>query len=174
MRSIILVVKNFNNVYDNNPRFSITRENTIIFISGLYTLDFDKLGNDAVKMAISEPERFVLKPQREGGCNNKYGTDIRDYLQSVKSNQTRVAWILMDRLYPPVHRNYIVKPGNSTEQETKELISELGIFGVVLGNDRNIIINKQGGHMLRTKLATDNEGGVATGLGACDSPFLID
>lgn len=116
----------------------------------------------------------MLKPQREGGCNNKYGTDIRDFLQSVKSKQDRVAWILMDRLYPPVHRNYVMKPGKSAEYETKELTSELGIFGVVIGSDKEIIVNRQGGHTLRTKLATDNEGGVAAGLGACDSPFLID
>ncbi|XP_014476113.1 PREDICTED: glutathione synthetase-like isoform X2 [Dinoponera quadriceps] len=142
--------------------------------TGLYPLDFDEHGNSAVEMGISEPQRFVLKPQREGGCNNKYGTDIRDFLQSVKSEQARVAWILMDRLYPPVHRNYVVKPGSNAEPETKELISELGIFGVIIGSDKEIIVNRLGGHMLRTKLSTDNEGGVASGLGACDSPFLID
>lgn len=125
-------------------------------------------------MGISEPQRFVLKPQREGGCNNLYGTDIKNYLESVKTEQARVAWILMDRLYPPVHRNYVVKPASSVVLETKELVSELGIFGIIIGDDKNIFVNKQGGHMLRTKLATDNEGGVATGLGACDSPFLID
>lgn len=155
---------------------SITNDRayTSVLVLGLYPLDFDDHGNAAVEMGITEPQRFVLKPQREGGCNNKYGTDIRNFLQSVKSEQTRVAWILMDRLYPPVHRNYVVKPGNSAEPETKELVSELGIFGVIIGSDKDIIVNKQGGHMLRTKLATDNEGGVATGLGACDSPFLID
>ncbi|XP_019696426.1 glutathione synthetase [Harpegnathos saltator] len=142
--------------------------------TGLYPLDFDEHGNAAVEMGISNPQRFVLKPQREGGCNNKYGLDIRNFLQSVKSEQARVAWILMDRLYPPVHKNYIVKPGSNAQLEMKELISELGIFGVVIGSDKDIIVNRQGGHMLRTKLATDNEGGVAAGLGACDSPFLID
>lgn len=125
-------------------------------------------------MGISNPERYVLKPQREGGCNNKYGTEIRTFLESVKSEQARAAWILMDRIYPPVHKNYIVRPGSDASPELQELVSELGIFGVILGDDENIIVNKQGGHMLRTKLATDNEGGVASGLGACDSPFLID
>jgi len=145
------------------------------FILGLYPLDFDEYGSAAVEMGISNPQRFVLKPQREGGCNNLYGTDIKDFLESVKSEQNRVAWILMDRIYPPVHRNYIVKYGNGNMNlEMKELVSELGIFGVIIGNDENIIMNKQAGHMLRTKLSTDNEGGVATGLGACDSPFLID
>lgn len=143
--------------------------------TGLYPLEFDEYGDAAVEMGISNPQRFVLKPQREGGCNNLYGTDIKNFLESVKSDQTRVAWILMDRIYPPVHRNYTVKYGNGNSNlETKELVSELGIFGVIIGDDQNIIVNRQAGHMLRTKLSTDNEGGVATGLGACDSPFLID
>lgn len=125
-------------------------------------------------MGIANFQRFVLKPQREGGCNNLYGEDIKNFLESVKSKQDRVAWILMDRIYPPIHLNYVIKPGSTVNLETKELVSELGIFGVIIGDDKNIIVNKQAGHMLRTKLATDNEGGVATGLGACDSPFLID
>lgn len=37
-----------------------------------------------------------------------------------------------------------------------------------------IMINQQVGHMLRTKLSSANEGGVAAGLGALDSPYLID
>ena len=34
--------------------------------------------------------------------------------------------------------------------------------------------NKQVGHMLRTKLSDVNEGGVAAGLGALDSVYLVD
>lgn len=144
--------------------------------TGLYPLDFDKYGDEAVEMGISEPECFVLKPQREGGCNNLYGDTIKNFLRSVKSEKTRVAWILMDRINPPIHKNYIVRSGFKIEEtiNIKDLVSELGIFGVIIGDDKNIIVNKQGGHMLRTKSALDNEGGVATGLGACDSPFLID
>ncbi|XP_039313287.1 glutathione synthetase isoform X2 [Solenopsis invicta] len=135
--------------------------------TGLYPLDFDEYGNAAIEMGISDPQRFVLKPQREGGCNNLYGTAIKDFLESVKSEQNRVAWILMDRINPPVHRNYVVKYGN-TNLETKELVSELGIFGVIIGDEKTIMVNKQAGHMLRTKLSTDNEGGVATGLALPD------
>ncbi|KAL0118035.1 hypothetical protein PUN28_009015 [Cardiocondyla obscurior] len=142
--------------------------------TGLYPLDFDEYGDAAVEMGISNPHRFVLKPQREGGCNNLYGSDIKNFLESMKFEKNRVAWILMDRIYPPVHKNYIVKYENENMNlEMKELVSELGIFGVIIGDDKNIMVNKQAGHMLRTKLSTDNEGGVASGLGACDSPFLI-
>lgn len=83
-----------------------------------------------------------------------------------------------------------------------DTISELGIFGVIIGfvknscvshiissnmeqmkvnfeflnnsNAKEILHNSVGGHMLRTKLSTANEGGVAAGLGALDSPYLID
>ncbi|KAL0118034.1 hypothetical protein PUN28_009015 [Cardiocondyla obscurior] len=137
--------------------------------TGLYPLDFDEYGDAAVEMGISNPHRFVLKPQREGGCNNLYGSDIKNFLESMKFEKNRVAWILMDRIYPPVHKNYIVKYENENMNlEMKELVSELGIFGVIIGDDKNIMVNKQAGHMLRTKLSTDNEGGVASGLAIHD------
>lgn len=36
------------------------------------------------------------------------------------------------------------------------------------------MVNEQAGHMFRTKMATANEGGVAAGSGALDSPYLMD
>lgn len=41
-------------------------------------------------------------------------------------------------------------------------------------DSQKIMVNRQVGHMLRTKVSTANEGGVAAGLGALDSPYLID
>ena len=44
-----------------------------------------------------------------------------------------------------------------------------------ISRDKNkIIYNAQCGHMLRTKLEKSNEGGVAAGSGALDSPYLTD
>lgn len=45
--------------------------------TGIYSLDFDQFGNEAVELALREPEKFVLKPQREGGGNNIYGLDVK-------------------------------------------------------------------------------------------------
>lgn len=148
--------------------------NIMLFCIELYGLDFDEHGDAAIEMGISDPHRFVLKPQREGGCNNKYGLDIKHFLESVKNKQDRVAWILMDKIRPPIHKSYMVRPEINIDTELQELVSELGIFGVIIADENNVYVNKQSGHMLRTKLATANEGGVATGLGACDSPFLVD
>ena len=52
-------------------------------------------------------------------------------------------------------------------------LSELGIFGYVIGDKDRILTNQQVGHMLRTKLSYVNEGGVAAGLGALDSVYLV-
>ncbi|KAG7205148.1 hypothetical protein KM043_005517 [Ampulex compressa] len=142
--------------------------------TGLYALDLDEHGDVAVEMGIAYPDNFVLKPQREGGSNNMYGVDIKHFLSFIRDKKDRAAWILMDKIYPPLHKSYIIRPESNTNMEVQELVSELGIFGIIIANEDGIFINKQGGHMLRTKLATANEGGVASGLGACDSPYLID
>lgn len=40
-------------------------------------------------------------------------------------------------------------------------------------DDKNIQVNRQVGHMLRSKLSSADEGGVAAGSGALDSPYLV-
>lgn len=52
-----------------------------------------------------------------------------------------------------------------------------GLVGALSDDHRDkekIVYNRQAGHMLRTKLSSSNEGGVAAGMGALDSPYLID
>lgn len=139
---------------------------------GLYGLDFDELGEQTVQMALGEPDRFVLKPQREGGGNNVYGAEVREVILKMKDDKERTAWILMERIIPPIIKGYIVKPDTVTA--LTDLVSELGIYGVIIGDEHNIIVNRQVGHMIRTKSATADEGGVAAGIGALDSPFLIE
>ncbi|XP_071534053.1 glutathione synthetase-like isoform X2 [Panulirus ornatus] len=140
--------------------------------TGLYSLDLGPEGDRAVQMAMENPERFVLKPQREGGGNNVYGAEIKEVLEKIKDSAEREAYILMDRIRPPIQENYLVRPYEPVR--LVEVVSELGIFGVILGTNKDIMINKFSGHMLRTKLSSVNEGGVAAGLGALDSVFLFD
>ncbi|XP_048484072.1 glutathione synthetase isoform X3 [Plutella xylostella] len=142
--------------------------------TGLYSLDFDDSGERAVEMALADATRFVLKPQREGGGHNVYGADVRDALLRMRHGRERMAYILMERILPPLVKGYVVRPGASVPPPLVDLVSELGIFGVIIGTKDKIYSNKQVGHMLRTKLADANEGGVAAGLGALDSPLLVD
>jgi len=141
--------------------------------TGLSSVDNDEQGNKAVAKAMANPERYVLKPQREGGGNNIYGQDIPPFLSNIADANERNAYILMDRINPPITTNYVVRPGKS-EAEMVKVVSELGIFGYVIGDANSIKINKEVGHMLRTKLSHVNEGGVAAGLGALDSVYLVD
>ncbi|XP_074034658.1 glutathione synthetase [Leptinotarsa decemlineata] len=141
---------------------------------GLYGLEFDEFGDQAVQMALDDPERYVLKPQREGGGNNLYGKDVRDFMLKVKDTKERTSWILMERILPPSETGYMIVPGGPNPPPLSETVSELGIFGVLIGDPQKIIVNKQVGHMLRTKAADSDEGGVIAGFGALDSPYLID
>ena len=108
---------------------------TLIFLgifTGLYSLDQNEQGNKAVEVAMANPEKYVLKPQREGGGNNIYGKDIVPFLNKVKNDDERNAYILMDRISPPITTNYVVRPGMK-EAQMVDVISELGIFGYVIG-----------------------------------------
>lgn len=51
--------------------------------------------------AVAEPERFVLKPQREGGGNNLYGEELR---AKLATGEGLAAYILMQRIQPPINR----------------------------------------------------------------------
>lgn len=137
--------------------------------TGLYPLE----SASAFEMAMKEPNKYVLKPQREGGGNNFYGDEIPEALSDIKDNVQRSAWILMDRIVPPTIQGYVIRSGGSP-LNVSDCVSELGIFGIIIDNADNIFENYQAGHMLRTKLSTVNEGGVAAGLGAVDTPYLVD
>ncbi|CAI2185452.1 11833_t:CDS:2 [Funneliformis geosporum] len=136
--------------------------------AGLYPLDSSSEGEAAVKLAMENPERFVMKPQREGGGNNIYTKDIPPKLSEI-STSDRSSYILMYLIQPPSMRNIILRQGELVEGE---MISELGIYGVFIGNE-DVIINEVGGHLLRTKGRETNEGGVATGFAVIDSPLLV-
>uniref|UniRef100_A0A6P7GLD3 Glutathione synthetase n=1 Tax=Diabrotica virgifera virgifera TaxID=50390 RepID=A0A6P7GLD3_DIAVI len=100
---------------------------------GIYGLEFDDDGEKAVRMALKTPERYVLKPQREGGGNNLYGKDVKEYLERMANSKERESWIMMERIIPPIICGYMVKPGGSNPPPISEMILELGIFGIIIG-----------------------------------------
>ncbi|KAJ3015171.1 hypothetical protein HKX48_004752 [Thoreauomyces humboldtii] len=124
--------------------------------TGLYELDDTPEGRAAVEMALRDPARFVMKPQREGGGNNIYGEDITAELTKL-SVVERNAFILMDLIRPPPLTNVMVRHGKLI---TGEVISELGIYGLWISDGDKVIVNEHGGHLMRTKAANSNEGEV--------------
>lgn len=140
--------------------------------AGLWGLEGEG-AEEAIEQALAKPESYVLKPQREGGGNNVYGVHVRDKLLELRdqnNGKELAAYILMQRIFPPIHPKHLLRSGKWVYEDT---LSELGIYSTYLRNGDKIVLNKQAGHLLRTKTASSDEGGVATGFAVLDSPYLI-
>ncbi|KAK9377814.1 glutathione synthase [Lipomyces chichibuensis] len=136
-------------------------------------LDDSELGKKARELIETCPEKYVLKPQREGGGNNVYREKIPGYLKALNDETLWRGYILMELIEPPQDvRNAIIRAGKVTEGN---VISELGVFGCVLWDSKTHEIkqNFEAGWLLRTKFADSEEGGVAAGFGSIDSVLLI-
>ncbi|KAJ2051803.1 Glutathione synthetase [Coemansia sp. S16] len=137
---------------------------------GLYPLDNTSEGQQAYDLAMANPSNYVVKPQREGGGYNTYGDDIPKLLSSL-SDEERKGYILMDLIRAPGFKNVLLRNGQLV---ASEVVSELGIYGVwVSDTNGDVVINRSGGHLLRTKASDVYEGGVAAGFAVIDSPLLI-
>ncbi|KAK1410758.1 hypothetical protein QVD17_37297 [Tagetes erecta] len=135
--------------------------------AGLWSLD----DLDAVKNAIHQPEGYVMKPQREGGGNNIYGDDVKETLLRLQKegSEEEAAYILMQRIFPTVFPTVLVRDGICYKEHA---VSELGIFSAYLRNKETVISNEQCGYLMRTKVSSSNEGGVAAGFAVLDSLYL--
>ncbi|ORY29749.1 glutathione synthase [Naematelia encephala] len=137
---------------------------------GLWPMDDSEYGREAYHLATTQPERFVLKPQREGGGNNIYRTDIPSALEALAKAdrapgepEKKEGYILMELITPPqgLH-NWLVKGGESKARKA-DVVSELGVYGVMLFGDEEVVLNRGAGTLLRTKGRESDEGGVAIG-----------
>ncbi|KAF3696531.1 Glutathione synthetase [Channa argus] len=146
-------------------------EQIIATFTGLYTLDMGTEGDKTVAMALAAPDQFVLKPQREGGGNNIYGSGISQVLEDGKDGTERMAYILMDKLHPKPGKNYLLR--RDAPLEITNCLSELGVFGAYVRQGEEMVMNKCVGHLLRTKCSEDSDGGVAAGVAVLDNPLLI-
>ncbi|XP_057291485.1 glutathione synthetase-like [Hydractinia symbiolongicarpus] len=140
--------------------------------AGLYTLDPGADGDAAAEMALNVPSRYVLKPQREGGGNNMYDNDMVTELKRITDPVERSQYILMERVQPPIVKNYIVHVDHD-KPSLADTVTELGVFGVFISDGEKEIFNKASGHLLRTKDIEHKDGGVAAGRAVLDTPYLI-
>ncbi|CAI9580595.1 unnamed protein product, partial [Staurois parvus] len=143
----------------------------IIFIIYVYFFCQGEEGDQTVKIALANPEHYVLKPQREGGGNNIYGDEIREVLEKVRHSSERTSYILMDKIKPQPVRNCLLKANGKFE--ISECISELGVFGVYVRQGGEMVLNERVGHLLRTKATEHADGGVAAGVAVLDNPYLV-
>ncbi|XP_057789245.1 glutathione synthetase, chloroplastic [Salvia miltiorrhiza] len=136
--------------------------------AGLWSLEDSSI----VKDAIERPGLYVMKPQREGGGNNIYGDDVRLALQEMqkKGSEEDAAYILMQRIFPTISPAILMREGISHKEQ---VLSELGIYGTYLRNKEKVIMNNHSGYLMRTKVSSSNEGGVAAGFAVLDSIYLV-
>jgi len=137
--------------------------------AGLWSLGHD-LDANVRKQAIENPEVFVVKPQREGGGNNIYGSKVRDALETMTKSEL-AAHILMERIFPSHEQAVLVR---NAVANTGPALSELGIYSVFLGDGLNTLLDESAGHLLRTKFQGVDEGGVASGFSSLNSPLLTE
>ncbi|KAK9137125.1 hypothetical protein Sjap_007719 [Stephania japonica] len=135
--------------------------------AGLWNLD----NSNVIDNAVERPDLFVLKPQREGGGNNIYGEDMKEVLLKWKreGSDELSAYILMQRIFPAVSPSIMVRNGVIHQDNA---ISELGIYGAYLRNKDKVVLNDHSGYLMRTKVSSSNEGGVAAGFAVLDSVYL--
>lgn len=145
---------------------------------GLWPMDDSPLGQEAYRLAMTESERYVLKPQREGGGNNIYRTDIPECLNTLaKTHQApgeperKEGYILMELITPPPGvSNWLLRGGDS-KARLADVVSELGVYGVSLFGGEEGAVNRVAGTLLRTKGRENDEGGVA--IGERDQPHPL-
>jgi len=139
--------------------------------TGLYTLDPGLEGDRNVEYCLKNVDKFVLKPQREGGGNNIYGEDIRHTLLNNPENRSQ--YILMDRIQPTSASKNVLVRQELTSICPVDVISELGIVGVFISRGNETLVNKEGGYLVKSKPTQYSEGGVLKGAAADDSPYLV-
>jgi hypothetical protein len=141
-----------------DDEYRLEKEELVTTFMKLYPMDDSPLGKEALKLAYSQPERFVLKPQREGGGNNIYKEDIPKFLdtlekedeeklkssnahgnkklvKSMKEPKSREGYILMELIEPPKNCKNAMVRANEELPRIGEVVSELGIYGVCLYED---------------------------------------
>ena len=141
----------------------------------LYPMDQDtKEGQLALQLVREAPEKYVLKPQREGGSNNYYDQAILKHLDGLKHVDEYKKYILMEKIVSSTSQmNTLIRFMNGHYTKVKgATISEIGVYGYFIkynNREAGLVVNKAGGYLTRTKLIGTNEGGVASGYSYLNS-----
>lgn len=61
-------------------------------------------------------------------------------LKQLEGNPERASYILMELIRPPLLRNWLIRPGCKPLMD--DTISELGIFGVIIGSVHEVSVSE--------------------------------
>ncbi|KAI3410498.1 hypothetical protein GPALN_004599 [Globodera pallida] len=166
-----MVEKFFNNPEEEHMAEAIRKVQTKGWAIG----KDEDLTEDIIKKATENPHRYVLK---NNGCSSNaadmfFNEDILKKLKTM-APADRDFYYLTEKLRPMVIKNHFVRP-NMAPTLNLDATPELGIFGCLLGNMETGKVSyfSRTGHMMKSKLANVDEGGVWKGFSVYDSPYLV-
>ena len=116
---------------------------------------------------------WVLKNQGEGGGHCVFGDDISTTLAQLAVEEYD-AWALMQRLYPHEREVPTVAVRDAKATVVNDLVSEIGLFTAYFNGQPATELDGYAGYLIRSKPASENEGGIHSGNGILDSLVLID
>ena len=134
------------------------------FFGGIYYLP-DKSKeerNDLIEKIKASPDNYILKTKEE-----KTGENLKQIINSVGEGDLPdelVNGIIVEKYNPPEHESVIIKDENS---KIEKVISEYGIYGIILMNDNNLVINKSVSFLIKTGIKGES-------LDILDLPCLIE
>ena len=118
-------------------------------------------------LALAHPDEWVLKPQREGGGNNLYGTEMVRRLETLRPEEDP-AFLLMEFIRPaPFHSARLVE----NQLVEGPCLTEFGVYGAYLCDPGAVEaprLDEDLGYLLRTKDQDSREGLVIGGFAALD------
>ncbi|EGU31200.1 Glutathione synthetase [Vibrio ichthyoenteri ATCC 700023] len=118
-------------------------------------------------------DHWVLKNQGEGGGHCIFGDDIAAKLSQLDPREYD-AWALMQRLYPHERDVPTIAVRDSQQTLISDLVSEIGLFTAHYQGKPVTELGGYAGYLIRSKPASENEGGIHSGKGILDSLTLID
>ena len=134
------------------------------FFGGIYYLPDKSLEerNDLIEKIKASPDNYILKTNEE-----KTGENLKQIINSVGEGDLPdelVNGIIVEKYNPPEHESVIIKDENS---KIEKVISEYGIYGIILMNDNNLVINKSVSFLIKTGIKGES-------LDILDLPCLIE
>ncbi|MGF1764268.1 glutathione synthase [Aliivibrio kagoshimensis] len=122
---------------------------------------------------VADKSHWVLKNQGEGGGHCVFENQISEALAKLKPEEYD-AWALMQRLYPHERDTPTVSIRDGKQTLVNDLVSEIGLFTVHYQGQPVTHQNGYAGYLIRSKPASENEGGIHSGQGILDSLVLIN
>ncbi len=121
----------------------------------------------------ADKQEWVLKNQGEGGGHCVFGDDISEQLSQLKPEEYD-AWTLMQRLYPHERDVPTIAVRDTQQTLVTDLVSEIGLFTAYYQGKPVTELDGYAGYLIRSKPASENEGGIHSGKGILDSLTLIE